>query len=156
NNHCTFCAVGTRTQVHGHPPNQRAHLERYRRAGVRMVDFDGGEPTLNPELVPLIRHARALGYERVNVTTNGRLGASPDFARRLVGSGLTTLLFSVHGPDAQSHAQQVGVAEAFEQTVDGIRNCRAAAALPGVELGMNITLTKSNYERLDEVAQLAF
>jgi MoaA/NifB/PqqE/SkfB family radical SAM enzyme len=155
NNHCTFCAVGTRTQVHGHPPRQREHLDKYRRLGVTMVDFDGGEPTLNPELIPLVRYARAIGFERINVTTNGRMCFYPEFAQKLVRSGLTTLLFSVHGADAQTHAQQVGVAEAFEQTTGGIRNCLQAAP-SGVELGMNITLTKGNFQQLDGVAQLAW
>lgn len=155
NNHCNFCAVGTRTQIDGHPGRQREHLLAYRRQGVTMVDFDGGEPTLNPELLGLVRYARALGYERVNVTTNGRLCYYEDFARRLVNSGLTTLLFSVHGPDARSHAQHVGVAEAFDQTVAGVRNC-VAAAPPGVELGMNITVTRANYARQHELAQLAW
>ncbi len=154
NNHCTFCAVGTRTQVDGHPTRQREYLDAYRAEGVTMVDFDGGEPTMNPELVPLVRYARRIGYERVNVTTNGRMCFYEDFARRLVQSGLTTLLFSVHGPDARTHAQQVGVAEAFDQTVGGIRNC-VRLAPPGVELGMNITLTKGNYEKLPGVADLA-
>lgn len=155
NNRCTFCAVGTRTQVDGHPTRQREHLDRYRALGVTMVDFDGGEPTLNPELVPLVRYARAAGYERVNVTTNGRLCAYENFARALVRSGLTTLLFSVHGHDAQSHAQQVGVAEAFEQTVQGIRHC-VKHAPPGVELGMNITVTKGNHAHLEAITQLAW
>ncbi|MCB9593120.1 MAG: radical SAM protein [Sandaracinaceae bacterium] len=155
NNHCTFCAVGTRTQVDGHPPRQREHLDLYRARGVTMVDFDGGEPTLNPELVPLIRHARAIGYERINVTTNGRRCAYDDYARTLVTSGLTTLLFSVHGHDARTHAQQVGVAEAFDQTVEGIRN--AGRHRPdGVELGMNVTVTKGNHEHLRALAQLAW
>ncbi|HJL33523.1 MAG TPA: radical SAM protein, partial [Polyangiaceae bacterium LLY-WYZ-15_(1-7)] len=123
NNRCTFCAVGTRTQVDGHPTRQREILDKYRRHGITLVDFDGGEPTLNPELVPLIRHARRVGYERVNVTTNGRLCAYEGFAKKLVRSGLTTLLFSVHGPDFKSHAREVGVAEAFDQTVAGIRHC---------------------------------
>jgi len=48
NNHCTFCATGTRTQVHGHPPRQREHLEHYRKLGVTMVDFDGGERRSTP------------------------------------------------------------------------------------------------------------
>src|SRR5690606_16106114 len=79
----------------------------------------------------------------------------PEFARKLVRSGLTTLLFSVHGANARTHAQQVGVAEAFEQTLGGIRNC-VAARPPDVELGVNITLTKSNYRELDAVAALAY
>jgi len=154
NNHCTFCAVGTRTQVHGNPERQREWLALYRSRGVTLVDFDGGEPTLDPELLPLIRHARALGYERINVTTNGRMCFYESFARKLVRSGVTSLLFSVHGPDARTHAQQVGVAEAFEQTIGGIRNC-VRDAPSGLELGMNITLTKGNYETLPAVAELA-
>jgi len=154
NNHCTFCAVGTRTQIQGHPTRQREHLVKWRQRGVRMVDFDGGEPTLNPELVPLIRAARSLGYDRVNVTTNGRLCYYESYAKQLVRSGLTTLLFSVHGPDPKTHAQQVGVAEAFEQTVGGIRNC-VRHAPDGVELGMNVTLTKGNYRKLDALVELA-
>ena len=155
NNHCTFCAVGTRTQVDGHPTRQREQLAHYRAQGVVQVDFDGGEPTLNPELVPLVRHARALGYTRVNVTTNGRLCAYEAFAARLVNSGLTTLLFSIHGPDARTHAQNVGVAEAFDQTVAGVRNCLRLAPA-GVQIGMNVTITKSNVDLLGELAQLAW
>jgi len=155
NNHCTFCAVGTRTQLDGHPTRQREQLAHYRAQGVVQVDFDGGEPTLNPELVPLVRHARALGYTRVNVTTNGRLCAYEAFAARLVNSGLTTLLFSIHGPDARTHAQNVGVAEAFDQTVAGVRHC-VRLAPTGVLLGMNVTITKSNVDLLGALAQLAW
>ncbi len=155
NNHCTFCAVGTRTQIDGHPPRQREYLDLYRARGVSMVDFDGGEPTLNPELIGLVRHARSIGYERINVTTNGRRLAYDDYARALVTSGLTTLLFSVHGPDARTHAQQVGVMEAFDQTLEGIR--RASAHRPShVELGMNVTVTKGNHAKIDAIAQLAW
>lgn len=154
NNHCTFCAVGTRTQLDGHPTRQREILAKYRRAGVELLDIDGGEPTLNPELVPLVRHARAIGYTRINVTTNGRLCAYPEFAARLVGSGVSSLLFSIHGADARTHAAQVGVAEAFEQTLAGLRNCVRAAA-GALEIGVNITLTKGNVRQLADVAQLA-
>lgn len=154
NNHCTFCAVGTRTQIDAHPTRLREHLLKHRQRGVTLVDFDGGEPTLNPELVGLVGYARSLGYERINVTTNGRMCAYPDYARKLVRSGVTSLLFSIHGADARTHAQQVGVAEAFEQSTAGIRHC-VAEALDGVELGMNITLTKGNVQQLPDVAALA-
>ncbi|MFO0631653.1 MAG: radical SAM protein [Nannocystaceae bacterium] len=153
NNHCTFCAVGTRTQLDGDPTRQREVLAAHRRRGVELLDIDGGEPTMNPELFALIRYARALGYRRINVTTNGRLCAYPEFAARLVGSGVTSLLFSLHGVDARTHAAQVGVAEAFDQTVAGIRNC-VAAAPPGLELGMNTTVTKGNHAQLPELAAL--
>jgi MoaA/NifB/PqqE/SkfB family radical SAM enzyme len=153
NNRCTFCAVGTRSQIDGHAPRQREALHAYRADGVRMVDFDGGEPTMNPELIALIRYARSIGYERINVTTNGRRCFYEDYARRLVRSGLTTLLFSLHGADAETHGEQVGVAEAFEQTTRGIEH-GVRHAPPGVELGVNTTLTRGNHEKLEQIADL--
>lgn len=153
NNHCTFCATGTRTQVDGNEDRQRELLVKYRRLGVKLLDFDGGEPTLNPNLLRLVAFARRIGYERVNVTTNARMASYEDFADKLVQSGVTTILTSIHGPDAQTHAQNVGVAEAFDQTCAGVRNM-VRLAPPSVRLGANITLTKSNHKKLAGVAQL--
>ena len=155
NNRCTFCAVGNRTQHDGDFKSQCAALVEYRGKGVSMADFDGGEPTLYPDLVRLIRFARRIGYERVNVTTNGRMCFYEEFAETLTRSGLTTLLFSVHGSDAQSHARQVGVHEAFDQTCAGIRNC-VRLAPPSLELGMNVTITEGNHRELPEIAELAW
>lgn len=153
NNRCTFCATGTRTQLDGDFDKQRELLVKYRKLGVRMLDLDGGEPTLAPHLLPLIRFARQLGYDRVNVTTNGRLASYPDFAEKLVRSGATSILVSLHGPDAQTHAQNVGVAEAFEQSTRGVSNLvRLGAEVPGLELGANVTVTKSNAKKLRELA----
>jgi MoaA/NifB/PqqE/SkfB family radical SAM enzyme len=153
NNRCTFCATGTRTQFDGDLDRQRELLVKYRKLGVRLLDFDGGEPTLNPNLFRLIRFARKLGYERVNVTTNARMASYDVFAGNLAASGVTSILTSIHGPDAQTHAQNVGVAEAFEQTCAGVRNL-VKLAPAGVELGANITITKSNYKKLGDVAAL--
>lgn len=153
NNRCTFCAVGTRTQLDGNYERQIELLEKYRRLGVALLDLDGGEPTLYDKLFPLIRHARAIGYEKVNVTTNGRMAFYPEYARKLAHSGVTSILFSLHGPSRHLHAANVGVPEAFDQTLAGIRNVSESAP-PGLELGANVTLTLSNHRHLDEIAAL--
>jgi MoaA/NifB/PqqE/SkfB family radical SAM enzyme len=153
NNRCTFCATGTRTQFDGNLDRQRELLVKYRKLGVVLLDFDGGEPTLNPNLFKLVTFARKIGYEKVNVTTNARMASYEDFAHKLAHSGVTSILVSIHGPDAQTHAQNVGVAEAFEQTIAGVQNL-VRLHPPGVELGANITITKSNYKKLGAVAAL--
>ncbi len=155
NNRCTFCATGTRTQFDGNHERQRELLVKYRKLGVTLLDFDGGEPTLNPNLLRLVAFAKRIGYERVNVTTNARMASYGDYAEKLVHSGVTSLLTSIHGPDAQTHAQNVGVAEAFDQTCEGVRNF-VRLAPKGVELGANITITKSNHMKLDAVTALIY
>lgn len=155
NNRCTFCATGTRTQLDGNFERQKEILAKYRKLGVRMLDIDGGEPTLHPHLFQLVSFARTIGYETLNVTTNGRMASYQEFAVKLARSGATSVLFSIHGPNAQIHAQNVGVADAFEQTLAGARNV-VRHAPPGLELGANVTLTKSNYRYLPEMAQLVW
>lgn len=155
NNRCTFCATGTRTQFDGNYERQRELLVKYRHLGVTLLDFDGGEPTLNPNLLRLVAFSKRIGYERINVTTNARMASYDEFAEKLVHSGVTSLLTSIHGPDAQTHAQNVGVAEAFDQTCAGVRNF-VRLAPKHVELGANITITKSNHKKLDDVAALIY
>ena len=62
-------------------------------------------------------------------------------------------MFSLHGPSRHLHAANVGVPEAFDQTLAGIRNVSESAP-PGLELGANVTLTLSNHRHLDEIAAL--
>jgi MoaA/NifB/PqqE/SkfB family radical SAM enzyme len=155
NNRCTFCATGTRTQFDGDLGRQRELLVKYRKLGVTLLDLDGGEPTLNPNLFALIGFARRIGYERVNVTTNARMSSYEPFAQKLVSSGVTSILTSIHGPDAQTHAQNVGVAEAFEQTCQGVQNF-VRLAPKHVELGANITITKSNHKKLMQTTELVY
>lgn len=155
NNRCTFCAVGTRTQLDGNFERQKELLLKYRGEGVTLLDIDGGEPTLYDKLLPLIRFARKLGYEKVNVTTNGRMLAYEEYARKLFDAGVTSVLFSVHGPNRHLHAANVGVPEAFDQTLAGIDNA-VRLAPSGVELGANVTLTLSNTTHLPEIAQLVW
>ena len=154
NNQCVFCAVGNRARADGDEARQRAALERHRRAGVRLVDFDGGEPTLSPALLPLVAHAAALGYERIAVTTNGRRLSYPSFARRLARSGLTTVLVSLHGDDAETHGALVGDPDAFGQTVAGLRNLVRHGG--DLELGVNTTIARGNADRLERLAALAY
>lgn len=153
NNHCAFCAVGNRPRVDGDLARQLAALERARGDGATLLDLDGGEPTLHAGLFEVVARARALGFERIAVTTNGRRCAYAPYARRLAGAGLDVVLVSLHGPDAATHGALAGVPDAFDQTVAGIRNL-VAAAPPGLELGVNATVVRGNADRLPALAAL--
>jgi len=153
NNHCEFCAVGNRSQEDLPADEIYRILERHWSSGIRQLDLDGGEPTLHPQLFDIIRHAVALGFAPINVTTNGRRLAYPEFARALVGAGLTGLLVSLHGADAATHEAITGAPGSFAETVQGIRNVLRLAP-EGLDFGVNTTLSTRNYEGLDALAEL--
>lgn len=150
NNKCVMCAVGGRP-ARDMPGKQALELLReYRLRGVRLADFDGGEPTLHPDLLPIIHAARRMGYERVNVTTNGRKMADRGYASRLLLCGLTELHISLYGASAQTHEKTTGVKGSFEQTVQGIRH--ALELKPGrISFGINTVVTADNYTQLGEL-----
>lgn len=143
NNFCAFCATGDRPGHHGDLRRYERILEKNARDGVRQLDLDGGEPTLYPHLIELIRSARAMGYTRVNVTTNGRRLIYEPFARELVNSGISTLLVSLHGHQPHIHEANTRTPGSFDQTVHGLTSALRLSP-SGVDVGVNTTLTRLN------------
>jgi len=153
NNHCSFCAVGNRIREDLPLDEIKTRLAEHRAAGIELLDLDGGEPTLVPRLPELIRWARDQGFQRVNVTTNGRTLANPGTAGRLAAAGLTDLLISLHGPSAEVHDELTGTPGSFQQTTRGIVHAVRECG-PGVDLGVNTTVAQGNVTLLDETATL--
>ncbi|MCC6644522.1 MAG: radical SAM protein [Polyangiaceae bacterium] len=154
NNRCSFCVVGTGPQVEEDLEAQLHALRALRREGARTLELTGGEPTLHPALFRLIAEARRLGYDDVRLVTNGRMASYPPFARRLARAGLSRVMVSLHGADAETHAAHVGVDEAFEQAQAGLA-ALARESPPTLELGVACAVTRRTSGSLREVADLA-
>ena len=154
NNQCVFCATGNRSDWHGETEKQIQFLKDRRAMGYDLCDFDGGEPTTNPQLLQLISTAKDLGFSAINLTSNGRMMSLPRNAEKIVKSGITSLLISLHGPNEAVHEENVQAKGAFKQTIDGIRNCRPLCDKLGLDFGVNVTLTKVNSPHLLEYGEL--
>lgn len=157
NNRCAFCPTGTGRQIDGDFDAQRRLLAEFRRQGASELYIDGGEPTLYRKLVALIRFARSIGYQQISVVTNGRMLMYEAYAEQLLGSGISGLVFSLHGATQEIHTANVGDPEAFAQTLQGIQTCARLVKATGsaVELGINVTITRSNYLHLGAIAERA-
>lgn len=153
NNHCSFCAVGNRIQEDLPLDEVKRRLLEHRTQGIELLDLDGGEPTLVPHLPELLGWARDAGFRTINVTTNGRLLSSRRKARALLSAGLTELLVSLHGPTAAIHDPLVSAPGAFVQTLAGLDNALELAP-PGVSVGVNTTVAKTNLAHLQELAPM--
>ncbi len=146
-NRCVFCATGDRISAALAWPKIEEILRQHREQGTDQLDIDGGEPTLHPQLVDAIHLARDLGYRSINVTSNGRLLRDRALAERVVNSGITHLLISLHGATADVHDAATDAPGSFVETVAGIDNVMALRP-PHVETGINVTIVRANVDHL--------
>ena len=152
NNLCDFCAQGHKRDMY---PDRSAktvtaELKKAYLSGVRSVVFTGGEPSLHPSILDFIRTARKIGFKSVQLQTNGRTLAYPDFCRALLRAGLTEMGPSLHGACAATHDALTGAKGSFTQTVAGIAN----AANTGLPVLTNTVITSDNYKELPAIAAL--
>lgn len=160
NNRCVFCYQSGYRRLPGFPRQLPADEVRARMRwgvdnGFDEVSFTGGEPTLRPDFLDLIRHARELGYRRVAVTTNGSMLARPPFFEAAVEAGLTSMGVSVHGCTPEVHDALTGRSGSFVRALHAIRNAVATRGSSAeVRLNTFTVVNRLNVERLVDLADL--
>ncbi|MDD5628717.1 MAG: radical SAM protein [Elusimicrobia bacterium] len=119
----------------------RRDLDRGRRQGLRRVVLSGGEPTLHPRYLAVVRLAKRLGYTHIQTITNGRRFCYPDFLRAALAAGLNEVTFSLHGHTAALHDRLTRVPGSFVQALAGLR---AALAAPGLIVSVDVVINRLN------------
>jgi len=88
------------------------------------IQFTGGEPTIHPDFLKIIRKTIAMGFSHIQIATNGITLADPDFAARAADAGLHTLYLQFDGVDDEIYKQTRGK-PLLETKLRCIDNCRA-------------------------------
>lgn len=151
---CVFCSEEHRMQSYRRFPVTwgrvarvlRLHAER----GVRNVHITGGEPTIHPRFVDVLKLAKKLGM-RTSVGTIGTMLSRRDFAVDALPF-LDEALFSVHGPDAGTHDAMARRDGSFERVTGAMKLARELK--PGFGLFANTVITRHNVERLPDTVEM--
>lgn len=110
----------------------------------------GGEPSLHPEFVEVVAAARAAGFEKVGIQTNGSALATRGLIPALVEAGLTDAHLSLHGASAAVHDYHTGAAGSFERVQSAAREL----GRHGVPWVVTTVITRSNFRGLAELVGL--
>jgi len=151
NNRCSFCLDA---DVQDGTFISREDVEQDIRRGieegaVRLI-LSGGEASIHPDFLDLVRLGKELGYGHVQTITNGRMFAYRGFARRAVEAGLDEVTFSLHGHTPELQDELTGVPGSFAQTVAGIRNVVAT----GIVVSGDVVVSRRNVRHLRTVLDL--
>lgn len=96
-----------------------ATLTTWRQMGGSKLTILGGEPTLHPDYVKVIRYAKRLGYEHVITTSSGLEPAIRKF-RRMTPEDFAYVQISLDGGSPDSHDRVRGTGT-FDEAVRNVR-----------------------------------
>lgn len=152
NNFCDFCAQGEkRKYVKPKTFSEiKKNLKEALKLGTNKLVLTGGEPTLHPKIIEIIKEAKKMGYKKIQLQTNGRTLANEDFLLKLLNAGITEISPSIHGPNPQIHDTLTHAKGSFNQTIIGIKNAKKH----GIYVLTNTVITSLNYRYLAEIAKL--
>lgn len=155
NNHCEFCYNDRKKRRLPEMSTSDIFREIYnaRSRGGTYLELIGGESTMRHDLCDILSVAKAIGFKNISMTTNGRMFSYKRFAKKIIKSGLTDLVFSVHGHCAELHDSLTHVNGSFDQLRSGIRNVKQ---IGGCAIGSNTCIVKKNYTFLPEIGKFLY
>lgn len=155
NNRCVFCVSGQRTELREALPIAGdpvlARLDEGRALGIRKVTLLGGEPTIQPDFLRIVRHAAQVGYEEIVIFTNGVKTARASFVDEILETGGNfTFRLSFQGGTARAHDATTRKLGSFERLVETMRNLRAREQ----RITVNMCVVRSNYASVESFPAL--
>ncbi|MDO5043994.1 MAG: radical SAM protein, partial [Coriobacteriia bacterium] len=147
---CAHCYAGSENKKYeGELTTEEAKtmIDDLAAYGAPVLLFSGGEPTMRPDLVELMKYAKEKGM-RVVISTNGTL-ITEEKAKEYAEVGLSYVGVSLDGMQ-EVHDKFRGVEGSFERALRGLKNASDA----GIKVGLRFTINKRNYTEIPKIFDL--
>jgi cyclic pyranopterin phosphate synthase len=150
---CDYCTITPEMRRRGLPPQKvAAAIRDARRKGYDAVSFTGGEPTIRPDLVPLIELARGEGFTDIKLQSNGLLLAHGPNVDRLIAAGVTRWNISIHTHEEAAYDALVRREGSYPLMVGALEGLAAR----GVPLTADVILKRDTVPRLGAAMRWLF
>lgn len=128
-----------------------SRIRQARELGHRKITLLGGEPTLQPGFMSIIRETVALGFEEIVLFTNGVKTARAEFVDAILATGgRFTWRISIQGASRETHERTTKKPGSFGR----IERTLAHLAERGERITVNMCVVTSNFEDVDQFPDL--
>lgn len=147
---CPYCR-GLEKEICGTMPLDKAKqiVDYWAKDNLKNIRLSGGEPTIYPRLVELVKYIKNRNIERIAISTNG----SADFSlyEELVKAGVNDFSISLDACCSEDGDKMAGgIKGAWETVVDNIRKI---SKLTYTTVG--VVLTEQNVDKINDIISFA-
>lgn len=150
NQKCSFCPCSKEEKRYPYS-NLEQLKERaeafVKKQGVDMIVLSGGEPTIHPDFIGILKYIiQELGCN-VTILSNGEMYSNNVFVDKIKSIGATdkiTAITTLHSQDPKQHEGINGSSGSLKRSCDGLKNMFAI----GVDVIIKHCITKANYKEL--------
>src|ERR1044071_9523530 len=123
NEKCLFCMVADEIEYSDDVGYQESVDRILAQPPGTLIEFFGGEPTIYPKFIDLLRVARGRGH-RCSIASNVRIFHSEKFTRSVAELDLAKIYIrtSMYGDTPELHDYYTATPGSYDQTVRGLRN----------------------------------
>lgn len=89
----------------------------------KVIQFSGGEPTIHPNFVEIVKMAKEMDFSQIQIATNGKNLSDYDFAKRCHEAGLNSLYLQFDGVTKDVYKKTRGE-DVLETKLQCIEVCR--------------------------------
>lgn len=148
---CIFCYSSLTKEKGGRSSkNVKEILQDYTNKGCRQVSFTGGEPTIRKDIFSLIKYAKKIGYNYVELKTNLFMLSYPTFVEKLKDCNLDSISFSVFGFGEKTYSKITGINKSYFYFTKALENLKYL----DFSLTANILISKYSYKDLLKITSL--
>ena len=160
NLHCLTCATGAGLMTR---PAALMPFDMYRRIIDQVKDhvyliafWSWGEPFINKDAFRMIRYAKEKGI-LVHTSTNGHYLNTREQARKIIDSGLDSLIVAVDGLDQQTYEKyrQGGKLQSVIDAIENLVTERASLGVSHPRITLRFIVMKHNEHQVDQVKKFA-
>lgn len=114
-----------------------------------LLILSGGEPLLRKDIYEIIKYGADRGL-KMGMGSNGML-INEEIAKKLKESGMGTVAISLDSSYPERHDQFRGVKGCWDKALNAIKVLKKE----GIEVQVNCTVTRQNYDEIDKIMDLA-
>ncbi len=148
---CTFCYSALAKDKLKMPKEKiRFILRDYINKGYKNISFTGGEPTIRKDIFSLIKYAKEIGYDFVELKTNLFMLSHHPFVKKLENYGLDSISFSVFGFGNKIYSKITGINKGYSYLIKALENLKHSS----LSLSANILISKYSYKDISKIVDI--